>query len=345
MRPLLGSKSPAVSTGSPRCPMKVGVIYNSFSHKTMSPEECEMQSTGLAVGKHLRLLGHAVQFFDMDSPASIGELCSSGIDVAFDVCERVNDDPRGEAYAAALLEYLGIPHTRTTSWLILLGVDKARVKAILSFHEIPTPNYQIFRSERETLRSDMSFPLFVKSATSENSIGIDEHSLVHNENQLTRQINQVLGELRSPALVEQYIDGREINVSILPGETPTVLPIAEIEFGDLPSERRYLDYSSKWLEESEQCQKTVPRCPAVLSDAEQGVIAETALKCYRVLGLDSYVRVDMRLKDRIPYVLEINQNPSIGEENCGYVRACDRYGHNYTRMIDAILRNAMRRSK
>lgn len=191
----------------------------------------------------------------------------------------------------------------------------------------------------------MSFPLFVKSANSENSIGIDEHSLVHNVNQLTRQIKQVLGELNSPALVEQYIDGREINVAILPGDTPIVLPIAEIDFGDLPPDRRYLDYSSKWLEESEQCQKTVPRCPAVLSDAEQGIIAETALKCYKVLGLDSYVRVDVRFKDGIPYVLEINQNPSIGEENCGYVRSCDRYGLDYTRMIDAILRNAMRRSK
>jgi len=345
MKPLPGFESLPIWAGLPRGPMKVGVIYNSFSHKSMSPEECEMKSTGLAVGKHLRLLGHDVQFFDMDSPASIEDLCGSSIDVAFDVCERVNDDPRGEAYAAGLLEYLGIPHTRTSSWQILLGVDKTRIKALLSLHAIATPNYQIFRCETEPLRSDMAFPLFVKSATSENSIGIDERSLVNDVDQLTRQLKQVLGELKSPALVEQYIDGREINVAILPGVTPTVLPIAEIEFGDLPSERRYLDYRSKWFEESEQCQKTVPRCPADLSAAEQRTITETALKCYEVLGLDSYVRVDIRFKDGIPYVLEINQNPSIGEENCGYVRSCDRYGLDYARMLDAILGNAMRRSK
>ena len=345
MKPLRGSKLLLARTGLPRCPMKVGIVYNSFSHKSMSPEECEMKSTGLAVGKHLRLLGHDVQFFDIDSPASIEALCRSGIDVAFDVCERVNDDARGEAYAAALLEYLGIPHTRTTSWQILLGVNKARVKAILKHHEIATPNYQIFRSESEALRPDMSFPLFVKSATSENSIGIDEHSLVHDGDQLTRQLKQVLDELNSPALVEEYIDGRELNVAILPGDTPTVLPIAEIEFSNLPAERRYLDYNSKWLEESEQYQMTIPCCPAVLSDVEQRIIAETALKCYTVLGLDSYVRVDMRFKNDIPYVLEINQNPSIGEENCGYVRSCDRYGLDYTRMIDSLLGNALRRSK
>ncbi len=326
-------------------PMKVGVIYNSFSHKSMSPEEYEMKSTGLAAAKHLRILGHEVQFFDMDNPTSIEDLCKSEIEIAFDVCERVNDDSRGEAYAAALLEYLGIPHTRTTSWLILLGVDKARIKTILSFHQIATPIYQIFQSEREALRSDMSFPLFVKSVASENSIGISEHSLVHNLDQLTRQIKCVLGEIKSPALVEQYIDGREINVAILPGETPAVLPISEIDFGDLPPARRYLDYSSKWLEESEQCQKTVPRCPADLSDAEQAIITETALKCYKALGLDSYARVDMRLKDGIPYVLEINQNPSIAEANCGYVRSCERDGLNYTGMIDAILHNAIRGSK
>lgn len=345
MRPLPGSESFPIGSELPSGPMKVGVIYNSFWHKRMSPEECEMKSTGLAVGKHLRLLRHDVQFFDMDSPTSIEALCRSGIDVAFDVCERVKDDPRGEGYAAALLEYLGIPHTRTRSWQILLGVDKTRIKALLSLHAIPTPNYQIFCTESEPLRADMTFPLFVKSTASENSIGIDEHSLVHDVDQLTRQLIRVLSKLKSPALVERFIDGREINVAILPGVTPTVLPIAEIEFCDLPPERRYLDYDSKWFEESEQCQKTLPRCPAILSVAEQSIITETALKCYNVLGLDSYVRVDMRFKDEIPYVLEINQNPSIAEENCGYVRSCNRHGLDYARMLDALLRNAIRRSK
>jgi D-alanine-D-alanine ligase len=326
-------------------PLKIGIIYNTFSYKSMSPEEQEMKYTGLAAGKHLQMLGHEVQYFDMDSPASIEELCRSEIDVAFDVCERVNGDARGEAYVAALLEYLGIPHTRTTSWLIMLGIDKARIKAILSFHQIATPNYQVFRSEQEALRPDMKFPLFVKSSASENSIGIDEHSLVHNVGQLRKQIRHVLAELKRPVLVEEYIDGREINVAILPGKTPSVLPIAEIEFGDLPPHRRYMDYSSKWIEESEQCQKTTPRCPAPLSAEEQRIIADTALKCYTILGLDSYVRVDTRFKDNIPYVLEINQNPSIGEESCGYVRSCNSYGLDYTGMIDAILQNAIGRSK
>ena len=325
--------------------MKVGIIYNTFSHKSMSPEEREMKNTGLAVGKHLRMLGHEIQYFDIDSPVSIEELCLSGIDSAFDVCERVNGDARGEGYVAALLEYLGVPHTRTTSWLILLGIDKARVKAILSFHQIATPNYQVFRSEKDVLRPDISFPLFVKSAASENSIGIDEHSLVHSADQLRRQVRLILAELKCPALVEEYIDGREINVAILPGPTPSVLPIAEIEFGDLPAERRYMDYSSKWLEESEQYQETISRCPAALSDAEQKIIAETALKCYTVLGLDSYVRVDMRVKGNIPYILELNQNPSISEDNCGFVRSCNSCGLGYTDMVDVILQNAIHRSK
>jgi D-alanine-D-alanine ligase len=106
-----------------------------------------------------------------------------------------------------------------------------------------------------------------------------------------------------------------------------------------------MDYSSKWIAESEQCQKTIPRCPAPLSDEEQRIIAQTALQCYTILGLNSYARVDTRFKDNIPYVLEINQNPSIGEESCGYVRSCNSYGLDYTDMIDAILQNAIGRSK
>ena len=84
--------------------MNIGIIYNSFAHKNPLPEEKEMRDTGLSIGKHLSRFRHRIQYFDMDSPESIEELCASKIDVAFNVCERIHDDARGEAYAAALLD-------------------------------------------------------------------------------------------------------------------------------------------------------------------------------------------------------------------------------------------------
>jgi D-alanine-D-alanine ligase len=326
--------------------MNVGIIYNSFAHKDVLPEEKEMRDTGLAIGKYLALFGHhQVQYFDMDNPDSIEKLCRSQIDVAFDACERVHDDARGEAYAAALLEYLGIPHTRTSSWLIFLGISKVRVRAILSNYRINTPNCQVFKTGQESLRPDLKYPLFVKGVACENSIGIDEHSLVNSLRQLRAKVSQIITQFAQPALVEEYIDGREFSVAILPGVTNRVLPITEILFDGLPPHRRYLDYSAKWHTHSEKYRQTVPVCPARLANEERRIISETALQCFNVLGLDSYARIDIRYRVWTPYILEVNQNPSIGLEDSGYVRTCKSYGLDYTGMIDALLQNAFIKQK
>ena len=321
--------------------MNIGIVYNSFAYKNPLPEEKEMRDTGLSIGKQLSGFGHRVQFFDMDKPESIEELCASKIDVAFNACERVHDDACGETYAAALLEYLGIPHTRTSSWLISLGISKARVKSILTYYQIPTPRFQVFRTGEEELDSDLKFPLFVKGLASENSIGIDEHSLVQDRQKLKAKVKQVITHLHQPALVEEYIDGREFSVAILPGLKDQVLPISEIIFQNLPPERRFLDYNSKWSAGSESYQKTFPVCPAALTDMDRDVIGDTALRCFNILGLDSYARIDIRYRDRTPYVLEVNQNPSISEEDSGYVRTCIGFGLDYTAMINALLQNAI----
>jgi D-alanine-D-alanine ligase len=321
--------------------MNVGIIYNSFAYKVLLPEEKEMRDTGLAIGKNLALFGHNVQYFDMDDPKSIEELCQSELDVAFDACERIHEDARGEAYVAALLEFLSIPHTRTSSWLISLGISKERVKCILSYYQIPTPRFQVFHNDQEELRSDMKFPLFVKGLACENSIGIDEHSLVNDTNELRAKVRQINAQLSQPALVEEYIDGREFSVAILPGLKNQVLPISEIIFRDLPPERRFLDYNAKWITDSERYQKTISVCPAHLTDEERHDISETALQCFNILGLDSYARIDMRYRDHTPYVLEVNQNPSISEEGSGYVSTCRAYGLDYGAMIQVLLRNAI----
>jgi D-alanine-D-alanine ligase len=323
--------------------MNIGLIYNSFSYKDLLPEELEMRETGLAIGKHLVQFGYTVQYFDMDDPESIEELCRSNIDVAFDTCERIHGDSRGEAYVAALLEYLDIPHTRTSSWLISLGISKERVKSILSYNGIATPPYQIFYKVDEELNSELVYPLFVKGLLSENSIGIDEHSLVNNDDELRSKVKQITTQLLQPALVEEYINGREFTVAILPGEKNLALPISEITFKDLPENRRFQDYSSKWYDDSEQYKKTIPQCPAHLTPEEQRSISEAAMQCYNILGLDSYARVDIRYRDGISYILEVNQNPSIGEKDCGYVRTCISYGLDYVSMLNSLLMNAVLR--
>jgi D-alanine-D-alanine ligase len=321
--------------------MQIGITYNSFAHKKMLPEERELKATSIAIGKHLRKLGHCVQFFDMDNPDDIKALCRARIDVAFDTCERIHDDPRGEAYTAALLEFLGIPHTRTRSFQIALGVDKVRVKLLLAYHHIPIPKFQVFEDENVALYPGLDFPIFVKGTASENSIGIDEHSLVNTPEELHAQVRKINQQLKQPALAEEFLPGREFSVAVLPGRANCILPIMEIEFDDLPPHQRFLDYKAKWITHSDQYKRTVPVYPVNLTDEEQRTISQTALNCFNILGLHSYARVDMRYKDHTPYVLEINQNPSINESGSGYVHSCENHGLNYTEMVEALLENAV----
>ena len=323
--------------------MEIGITYNSFARKKMLPEERELKATSLAIGKHLRKLGHHVHYFDMDNPDDFKALCQAKIEVAFDTCERIHDDPRGEAYTAALLEFLDIPHTRTSSFQIALGVNKVRAKLLLAYNHILIPRFQVFQNEEEELHPDLPFPLFVKGVACENSIGIDEHSLVTNPQELKAQVHKINTLYNQPALVEEFIPGREFSVAILPGKTNAILPIMEIEFDDLPPHKRFLDYNAKWITHSDQYKRTVPIYPVNLTIEEQKTISETALKCFNIFGLHSYARVDMRYNDHTPYVLEINQNPSINETGSGYVHSCENHGLNYTEMIEALLENAAQR--
>jgi len=321
--------------------MNIGIIYNSFTGKELLPEEIELRNTSFAIGSHLVKEGQDVRFFDMDNPASIIELCQSDIDVAFDTCERIHGDSRGEAYTTALLEYLDIPHTRTSSFYIGFGINKVRVKSILSFHHILVPRFQVFKNFQDKLDPDLKFPLFVKGVACENSIGIDEYSFVTNLTQLKNKVTQINKLFNQPALVEEFIDGREFSVAILPGKVNRCLPIMEIRYDDLPLNRRFLDYSAKWVIDSDQFRKTVPIVPLDLTDNENKQITSTALESFRILGLDSYARIDMRYKDHELYVLEVNQNPSIDEMDSGYVRACQDIGLDYSGMINRLLQNAL----
>jgi len=321
--------------------MEVGIVFNSFDNQAITPEEVELKKTSLRVGSLLAEMGYSVSYFDMDSPESIIRLCEADIDIAFDTCERIHGDPRGEAYSTALLEYLGIPHTRTSSFFIANGINKVRIKKIFAYHGISIPKYQVFLSPDEELHENLHYPLFVKGVASENSIGIDENSFVTTPSQLREKISQILLSLNQPALVEEFIDGREFSVSILPGEVNQCLPITEIQFNGLPIHQRYLDYKAKWIPDSDRYLHTPPVIPEDLEPEEEQKIRDLAFRCFKVLGLDSYARVDMRCKEKELYVLEVNQNPSIEESDSGYVRACRKIGLGYKEILQVLLKNAL----
>ena len=264
-------------------------------------------------------------------------------DVIVNLCEGFMGESGFEMHVPAILEILKIPYTGSNPLALGLCQDKGLAKDILRAHNVATPNYQIMEKP-ETLKREMHFPLIVKPLKEDASIGISKHSFVRNYAELKKQVNYVNRVYKQPALVEEYISGREFNVSILGNEEPTVLPISEIMFG-FENEPKIVDYAAKWLKDSDEYAKTKPVCPAELDVEVKSLIEENALKAYKVLRCRDYARVDIRLKNETkkPYVLEVNPNPDISPE-AGFARSLRAAGITFREFVKMILGFALKRA-
>jgi D-alanine-D-alanine ligase len=179
------------------------------------------------------------------------------------------------------------------------------------------------------------------------SIGIDNNSIVSTRKELKARVEFIHSEFNQPALVEEYIDGRELNVALIAGEGGELeaLPISEITFDKLPEGNpRIVSYEAKWVEESPLYHTTVPVCPAKIDGKVAERARDIALRAASAVGLRDYARVDMRLreKDNALYVLEANPNPDISHD-AGFMRAARTSGRSHEETIVAILKQAVKR--
>lgn len=330
--------------------LKVGILFN-FPTKPLRGEEIDylaeeevLDQVG-AVQNALIKLDIQHQLFPLrdDIEGFLRALKLYKPDAIVNLCEGVMGDSSLEMYVPAILEILGIPYTGSHPLALGICQDKGLAKAILKAHDVPTPEYQIV--ERfESLKRGLNFPLFIKPLKEDASVGISRSSFVKNIMELKAQVEYVNRVYRQPALVEEYISGREFNVSILGNEEPAVLPISEIIF-EFQDEPKIVDYAAKWFKESDEYIKTKPMCPAKLDNELKDKIEKTALKAYKVLKCRDYARVDIRLKNEtgIPYVLEVNPNPDISHE-AGFARSLKAAGISFEGFIKSILGFALKRA-
>ncbi len=319
------------------------------------PEEIDMSEYGVldevrSVERALEPLKHNTKLVPvaLDINKLIDELRENRPDIIFNLCESVDGDSTQEANIAGLFELLKIPYTGARASTLFLALNKPIVKAILNQNGIPTAKHFVVKTSSELHVNGHKYPMIVKPSREDASIGITNESIVHNENELRRRIEYVLDEHKQPALVEEYIEGREINVSVVGNDELTVFPISEIDFSRLPEQYpRIISYNSKWMYKTVEFAGTKAVCPAEnLSDDEVRIIQDTAKKVYRLIGASDYARVDMRLKDGIPYVLELNPNPDIASdvpEDTGFTRSAKAYGWDYPYLIQQIIKFALKR--
>ncbi len=307
----------------------------------------QMRSIASALKEH----GHQVTIFSADDDTQ--RLCSflstERPEVIFNCCEAILGQSKLEMNVAALYELFRIPYTGSPPLALGLALEKALAKAVFLANGIPTPRHQLFEHEKmESLDPHLRFPLIVKPVHEDASIGIDSNAIVQDATSLAKRVKFIQKEFEQPALAEEFIDGRELNVAVLAASDSTfiTLPISEITFDKMPEGMPHIvSYEAKWVEESPIYQTTMPECPAKLPEHIAIEARSIALRAANAIGLRDYGRVDMRLDaNGNLFVLEANPNPDISED-AGFMRAARTSGRTYAATINEILNRAAERSQ
>jgi D-alanine-D-alanine ligase len=254
--------------------------------------------------------GYAVKRLAAEAPVKrlVRQIEDDDSDLVFNVCESLGGEGAEERRIAALLELLDKRFTGSGSLALTLAGDKSLSKKLFEFHDVKSPDFIVFAEGRieGTPKLD-TFPLIVKPIATDASIGIDARSVVHSVDEMLDRVFTVHRDFHTPALVEQYIDGRELYVGILGGE---VLPPVEWDLSKLPADLpRIAGTEAKWEHEFAEAREFIP--DDVMNDAALlERICESARSACAALLVRDYARVDMRLTaDGTPYVIEVNPNP------------------------------------
>lgn len=266
-------------------------------------------------------------------------------DVIFNLVEIFNDQPRLEMHFTGLMELMGIAYTGAPPMALGTCQNKTLTKRILSTLGIRTPHYKIIKDMKASFRLGLHYPLIVKPAWEDASVGIDDNAIVYDVKALKKRIEYVLNSFKQPALVEEFIIGRELNVAVFGDKQLTVLPISEIDFSAMPMHLHpIVSFQAKWDPMHEAYHKTVPICPAPLAKRVRLEAENMALQCFRAVGVRDYARVDMRLSsdDNKLYVLEVNPNPDL-QEGAGFMRSAKYAGFSYRKMLKMIIDLAYQR--
>lgn len=295
----------------------------------------------------LESLGYKSTILNVDSDVYrlIDHLQNDRPDLIFNLVECVENESLHEMNVAGLYDLLKIPYTGAGPLALGTALNKPRVKEILTYHGVRTPDYQVFRvGDRILLKEGLGFPLIVKPSHEDGSVGISDSSIVYNTADLRKQVRFIHQDFQQPALVEQYIVGRELNVAILGSLHPQVLPVSEIDFTGLPDDmHKIVSYEAKWMHGTVAYEGTKGVCPARISARKEAEVKRAALTCFHLIGCRDYARVDFRLTpEGVAYVLEVNPNPDISDE-AGFARSARAAGLAFPDTIGKIVDSALER--
>ena len=262
--------------------------------------------------------------------------------IVFNLLEAFDDITIFDQNVVSYLELLQLPYTGCNPRGLLLARDKALSKKLLAYHRIPVPEFAVFRAagRKPALPKRLQFPLIVKSLTQEASIGISQASVVDDDEKLRKRVEFIHESIGTAAIVEQYIDGRELYVGVLGNERLQVFPVWEMSFTNMPEGDRWriaterVKWSVKYQKKHGIMTDQAEHLPDGAAEQIQHICASAR---YRALELSGYARIDLRLDEagRV-YVLEANPNPQIayGED---FAESAERGGVSYEALLERII--------
>ncbi len=323
----------------------LGIIYANSSQPAEGREiekvaDREIIEIAQAIQASLLSQGYLAEMVDLKNIALDELLRFSWI---FNLSETISDFDLSDYQVAAELERRNLRFTGSGSAALKACRDKAFTKNELSHAGMLTPAYEVY-PPLSPVRTRLLFPLIVKPLYEDGSIGITKKSVVYHTKELVEMVECIHELYRQPALVEEYIDGNDISVSVLGnGEDAIVLPISEIAYSNRVGPN-IQTFETKWIPESSEYKSAYYCCPTELDPALASVIGEFALRACRIMDCRDYTLVDFRLKGNTPYVLEVNPNPCINPHESGFVRAGNMGGYSFNDLIKSILMHSIKRN-
>jgi D-alanine-D-alanine ligase len=329
-------------------PSRITVLYNTDYDEELTGPGIDVSAVEISareIATALKTGGFTTELVGVagrDVFEVLSALRTSAPDVVFNLCESMAGDPRNEPTFAGLLDLFEIPYTGADLPALAACLFKRRSKDILLGRGVPTPPHRYLldlAALDDPSLETLDYPWFLKLGHEDASIGINEDNRVQDAAALRTRARAMMDEFAQPVLAERYIEGREVNVTLLGnGADLQILPLHEIDFSAMPPGRpRIVSYAAKWEEDHVDYAGTKP---VPLRDATPAMIArceEAARAAWDAHGLRDYARVDLRIdRDGMPWVIDVNPNPDISPD-AGVARAAAAAGMSYVDLITRIV--------
>ena len=322
--------------------MKIAIVTDKSRENLISLEEAQLEDKQKleTVQSIKRILSQEYDCLEFAADENIiKSLQEENIDLVFNLCNGIEGFSR--AQLPAMLEFANIPYTSSSILGHALAINKVFASTVFKSNNIPTPDFISVNTMDDLEDIQMDYPILIKPSDEGSSRGIHQDSLVFDFEQLKKKMEYSLDMYNPPIMLNQYIEGREFSIGVVGnGDDVTILPIQEVDMSELPD--GLLKFNSFEVKSYYKSHVNY-YLPARISSEEKEKIEDVVLKAYKSLLLRDYARVDVILKDGIPYVLEINSLPGLQEKKSSLYRMAEATDFGYEGLVFKIVDVARKR--